>query len=52
MDMGAMVFFNEKAMGYGVLESYGLWVENPCEPTRWIEKAMGYWGLWVIRDMG
>ncbi len=39
-------------MGYWVWESYGLWVEIPCEPTWWIQGPMGYEGLWVMRAMG
>ena len=31
--------FLKKAMGYG------LWMQNPCEPTREIQKPMGYEGV-------
>ena len=24
----------------------------PCKPSRWIPKFMGYYRLWVIREMG
>ena len=45
-------FYVMKVMGYGVSESYGLWIEIPRLPTRWIEKPMGYKRVWVIRAMG
>ena len=38
--------FLKKAMGYG------LWMQNPCEPTREIQKPMGYERVWVIHGMG
>jgi len=41
-----------RAMGYGLSWTYGLWCENPCPPTRWTQKGMGFQGLWVIRSMG
>jgi len=45
-------FYVMKGMGYGVSESYGLWIEIPRLPTRWIEKRMGYKRVWVIRAIG
>ena len=31
---------------------YGLWMQNPCGPTREIQKPMGYQRVWVIHGMG
>jgi hypothetical protein len=42
----------KKAMEYGVLQGYGLWVENPRIPTRELENPMGYSRVWVVRGMG
>jgi hypothetical protein len=39
-------------MGYGVLQTYGLWVANPRLPSWWTDFAMEYWGLWVVTCMG
>lgn len=39
-------------MGYGLLQTYGLWYAIPREPSWWMDFAMGYKGLWVIRSMG
>ena len=44
-------FCLQRGMGYGLLRTYGLWCENPCPPSWWTRKAMGYKGLWVIRGM-
>jgi len=44
-------FYVMKGMGYGVSESYGLWIKIPRLLTRWIEKPMGYKRVWVIRAM-
>lgn len=42
----------QNCMGYGVLESYGLWVGLTCIPTGETKNCMGYGRLWVIRVMG
>jgi hypothetical protein len=39
-------FYVIKDMGYGVSESYGLWVEIPRLPTRQLKN------LWGIREYG
>ena len=39
-------------MGYGLLLTYGVSRENPCPPSWWTEKCMGYRRLWVIKSMG
>ena len=39
-------------MGYGLLETYGLWCAFPRPPTRWTGLAMGYYRLWVFTGMG
>jgi hypothetical protein len=41
-----------RGMGYGLLQTYGLWYAIPCEPSWWMDFAMGYKGLWVIKSMG
>ena len=38
-----------RAMGYGLLRTYGLWVAIPCPPTWWNQMSMGFQGLWVRR---
>ena len=47
-----MGFAPQRGMGYGLLRTYGLWVQILCEPTWWTQKTMGYGSLWVIRSMG
>ena len=39
-------------MGYGLLETYGLWYAFPRPPSRWTGLAMGYYRLWVFTSMG
>ena len=39
-------------MGYGLLQTYGLWGQNFHPLTWWTEKGMGYESLWVITGMG
>jgi hypothetical protein len=39
-------------MGYGLLETYGLWYAFPRPPSRWTGLAMGYYRLWVFTGMG
>ena len=41
-------FCPPRAMAYGLLQTYGLWVANPCPPTLWTQKGMEFQGLWVI----
>ncbi|KAI0684975.1 hypothetical protein BC835DRAFT_1386699 [Cytidiella melzeri] len=38
----SMGFECQKGMGYGLWGSYGFLVNFGREPTRWIEKSMGY----------
>ena len=38
-------------MGYGLMQTYGLWYENSCPPSQWIAQGMSYEGLWVNRCM-
>ncbi len=45
-------FCMQKAMGYGLLRTYGLWYAISRLPSWWTGQAMGYKGLWVIRGMG
>ena len=40
-----------KGMGYWLLESYGLFLYNPCEPTRESGKCMGYSGVRVMGEL-
>ena len=44
-------FYLQRGMGYGLLQTYGLWYAIPCEPSWWTAQAMGYKGLWVIGGM-
>ena len=41
-------------MGYWLGKSmgYGLWGPFSCEPSWWMQNAMGFEGLWVLRGMG
>ena len=45
--MGYGLWVTADLMGYGlwVTAAYGLWVANPCEPTREPEFSMGCQGL-------
>ena len=47
-----MGFAPQRGMGYGLLQTYELWVQILCELTWWTQKTMGYRSLWVIRSMG
>jgi hypothetical protein len=41
-----------RSMGYGVSLTYGVWSAIFRKPTWWMDFAMGYKELWVVRDMG
>jgi hypothetical protein len=45
-------FCLQRGMGYGLLQTYGLWYVISCKPSWWTAQAMGYKGLWVMRGMG
>ena len=41
-----------RGMGYGLLETYGLWYAFPHPPSWWTGLAMGYHRLWVFTASG
>ena len=46
-----ILVFAQKSMDYWVWESYGLWYQDPCLPTLFHQKGMGYMGVWLLPGM-
>ena len=44
-------FFRPRCMGYGLMQTCGLWYKNPRLPSWWTAQGMGY-GLINNRSMG